>query len=39
VVGEHLAELALDLEPTFDLTAFSVERFARGELKPERNVI
>ena len=39
VVGEHLAELALGLEPTFDLTQFAVERFARGTARTELNVI
>jgi sarcosine oxidase subunit beta len=39
VVGEHLAELALGLEPTFDLSEFDVERFARGQARAELNVI
>ena len=39
VVGEHLAELALGLEPTFDLSQFAVERFARGSPRAELNVI
>jgi sarcosine oxidase subunit beta len=39
VVGEHLAELALGLEPTFDLSQFDVERFARGTTRAELNVI
>jgi sarcosine oxidase subunit beta len=39
VVGEHLAELALELPPTFDLSALALERFGRGALKPERNVV
>jgi sarcosine oxidase, subunit beta len=39
VVGEHLAELALGLEPTFDLSQFDVERFARGAARDELNVI
>ena len=39
VVGEHLAELALGLEPTFDLSAFSLERFERGSLRAELNVV
>jgi sarcosine oxidase, subunit beta len=39
VVGEHLAELALGLEPTFDLSQFDVERFARGTARAELNVI
>ena len=39
VVGEHLAELALGLEPTFDLSHLDVERFARGTARTELNVI
>jgi sarcosine oxidase, subunit beta len=39
VVGEHVARLALGLEPTFDLAQFSVERFARGIARAELNVI
>lgn len=39
VVGEHLAELALGLVPSFDLSPFSVERFARSAARPEHNVI
>jgi sarcosine oxidase subunit beta len=39
VVGEHLAELALGLEPTFDLSQFDVERFGRGTTRAELNVI
>jgi sarcosine oxidase subunit beta len=39
VVGEHLAELALGLEPTFDLSQFDLERFARGTTRAELNVI
>jgi sarcosine oxidase, subunit beta len=39
VVGEHLAQLALGLEPTFDLSQFDVERFARGSACAELNVI
>jgi sarcosine oxidase subunit beta len=39
VVGEHLAELALGLEPTFDLSQFDVERFTRGAARAELNVI
>jgi sarcosine oxidase subunit beta len=39
VVGEHLAELALGLDPTFDLSQFAVERFARGTERAELNVI
>ena len=39
VVGEHLAELALGMDPTFDLSQFDVERFARGTERAELNVI
>ena len=39
VVGEHLAELALTLEPTVDLGVFSVDRFAFGAVREERHVI
>jgi len=39
VVGEHLAELALGLEPTFDLAQFDVSRFARGTARAELTVI
>lgn len=39
VVGEHLAELALGLEPTFDLSQFDAQRFARGTAHAELNVI
>jgi sarcosine oxidase subunit beta len=39
VVGEHLAQLALGLEPTFDLSAFDVARFADGAARVEHNVV
>jgi sarcosine oxidase, subunit beta len=39
VVGEHLAEQALGLEPTFDLSQFDADRFARGTARAELNVI
>jgi sarcosine oxidase subunit beta len=39
VVGEHLAQLALGEEPTFDLSQFAVERFASGAVREEHNVI
>lgn len=39
LVGEHLAELALELEPTFDLTAFSLGRFEGGGARQELNVV
>jgi sarcosine oxidase subunit beta len=38
-VGEHIAELVAGREPTLDLSAFSLERFARGEARPEAFVI
>jgi sarcosine oxidase, subunit beta len=38
-VGEHVAELVAGREPTLDLTAFALERFARGETRPEAFVI
>jgi sarcosine oxidase subunit beta len=39
VVGEHLAELALGIEPTFDLSQFDAQRFTRGTARVELNVI
>jgi sarcosine oxidase subunit beta len=39
VVGEYLAQLALGLEPTFDLSQFDVQRFALGTARTELNVI
>jgi sarcosine oxidase, subunit beta len=38
-VGEHIAELIAGREPTLDLSAFALERFARGEARPETFVI
>ena len=38
-VGEHVAELIAGREPTLDLTAFDVTRFARGLERPETFVI
>jgi sarcosine oxidase, subunit beta len=38
-VGEHLAELVVGREPTLDLSAFSVERFASGAERPEHYVV
>lgn len=38
-VGEHVAELVVGREPTLDLAAFSVERFADGAARPERFVV
>jgi sarcosine oxidase subunit beta len=34
-VGEHLAEVVLHREPTFDLSPMSVERFAHGDQRAE----
>ncbi len=39
VVGEHLAELVLDREATFDLGQFDAGRFAAGTQRVEQNVI
>jgi glycine/D-amino acid oxidase-like deaminating enzyme len=39
VIGEHLARLALGLEPVFDLTQFDVARFAAGTARVEHNVV
>jgi sarcosine oxidase subunit beta len=39
VVGEHLAELALGLEPRFDLSHLDVARFAHGTARAELNII
>jgi sarcosine oxidase subunit beta len=39
VIGEHLARLALGLDPLFDLTRLGVERFAAGEARIELNVV
>ena len=39
VIGEHLARLALGLEPVFDLSQFAVERFASGAVRREHNVV
>jgi glycine/D-amino acid oxidase-like deaminating enzyme len=38
-VGEHLAELIAGREPTLDLSAFDVARFAHGTARPEAFVI
>jgi sarcosine oxidase subunit beta len=38
-VGEHLAELVAGREPTLDLSAFALERFSRGEERPETFVV
>jgi sarcosine oxidase, subunit beta len=38
-VGEHLAELVTGREATLDLSALSVDRFARGEVREEQFVI
>jgi sarcosine oxidase subunit beta len=39
VIGEHLAELALGQEPTFDLAPFSIDRFARERERVEHNIV
>jgi sarcosine oxidase subunit beta len=39
VIGEHLAELVLGREPTFDLSELSATRFADGVQRREQNVI
>jgi sarcosine oxidase subunit beta len=38
-VGEHIAELVAGHPPTLDLSAFAVDRFARGEAREEAFVI
>ena len=38
-VGEHVAELVAGRRPTLDLSAFSLERFSRGETRPEAFVV
>ena len=38
-VGEHIAELVAGRVPTLDLSPFSLERFARGEVREEHFVI
>jgi sarcosine oxidase subunit beta len=38
-VGEHVAELIAGRAPTLDLSPFSLERFARGQLRQEQFVI
>ena len=39
VVGEHLSELVLGSEPTFDLAPFAMDRFETGSALPETAVI
>jgi glycine/D-amino acid oxidase-like deaminating enzyme len=39
VVGEHLAELVLGREPTFDLSELDAGRFAAGAERVEQNVV
>jgi sarcosine oxidase, subunit beta len=39
VVGEHLAQLALGLEPSFDLSHLDVARFTYGTAHAELNII
>jgi sarcosine oxidase subunit beta len=38
-VGEHLAELVAGREPTLDLSAFALDRFAAGAERPETFVV
>ena len=38
-VGEHVAELVVGREPTLDLSPFSLDRFTRGETRPEQFVV
>ena len=38
VIGEHVANLALGRPTQFDLTPFSLERFAQGTTRAELNV-
>jgi sarcosine oxidase subunit beta len=38
-VGEHLAELVIGARPTLDLSAFSADRFERGEAREEAFLI
>lgn len=39
VIGEHLAQLALGLEPTFDLSRFDAARFGAGVARVEHDVV
>ena len=39
VIGQYLAELALDLGHAIDLSPFSLERFERSDLRPEANIV
>jgi sarcosine oxidase subunit beta len=39
VIGEHLAELALGLEPTLDLAPFSLARFVERRERVEHNLV
>jgi sarcosine oxidase, subunit beta len=39
VIGEHLAELALGREPTFDLAPLSLDRFAQGRERIEHHLV
>jgi sarcosine oxidase subunit beta len=38
-VGEHVAQLVAGVEPSLDLSAFSLDRFARGDTRPEAFVV
>ena len=39
VVGEHLAQLALGLEPAFDLSQLDAERFSLGAKRVEHKIV
>jgi sarcosine oxidase subunit beta len=38
-VGEHVADLVAERTPVLDLSPFSLDRFARGETRPETFVV
>ena len=38
-VGEILRDMYLGVTPFIDVTPLDVERFARGDLRPERNIV
>jgi sarcosine oxidase subunit beta len=39
VVGEYLADVALERPPAFDLSPLSLARFQGAEVRPEANII
>ena len=39
VIGEHLAELVMELPPTFDLSMLDMRRFETGAAKPEAAIV